>query len=218
MSCLHAITFSWFQPLCCSCEEEEEEEGQPPLYNDLSDQEGWNILSYIFDSSNDVSSDDDNDEQENEIPIHFDVESDEDSVDDKNYYVQYTPNGHPLEESNLAATKSFLNSARIKYNTCREAMRQLDFDEILNTYDLALRRCPLRYKRKLIKEYELLIDFYPLSLDDMNEAHRLHDQALSINEGGFEQQRRYFINAIILMPDLKIKNEWKREYNAFIKT
>jgi hypothetical protein len=141
--------------------------------------------------------------------------NDEDSVDDPDYYRLYSPTGLPLNTSTQPDLAITLNTARASANEHITSMTETLFHDIVRAYDLVLRSCPLKYKRHLIKEYEVLIERYEPNSDTITLAKNYWLRAQDFTVGLEEQQKNYRL-AISMIPSAITKQEWKKEYNAFI--
>jgi hypothetical protein len=156
--------------------------------------------------------------EEEERPIRavsFEVELDDDSVDDEEYYQEYARYNNESKKLNEHEVLDFLHMARQKANTYKECMTREAFADILKIYELILASCSMVYKRQMIKEYDAIRAIYPSEKPIMNAAFREYEKARN-HDLGFDQQKFHYRNAIALMPSLERKREWKKEYNSFL--
>lgn len=156
------------------------------------------------------------DEEERSIRrVEFEIELDDDSVDDEEYYQEYARYDNETKKLSEQEVLDFLHMARQKANACKESMTRESFAEILKIYELILASCSMEYKRQMIKEYDAIRALYPSEKRVMDAAFREYAKARNYDLG-FDQQTFHFRRAIAQMPSLERKREWKKEYNSFL--
>lgn len=208
----------WHWYCCCYC-------CCNPL-NDLLDNFADNCCCCFFPDSydrEDNSIDDDIglDIVVGESLITFDFESDDDSLDDEEYYeiYPYCTRKDTINQLDIKLSKTveYMEKARNLLNEKRHTMTKEDFYDIRDYYFQALISSPEQFKRKIIKEYERFINFYDYEKKAYGYAVQ---KALSIardtaiaNEVRCEQYRYAIVNTA----EMDSKKDLKREYNNFIR-
>lgn len=212
---------------CCCCKNEYKPLSCVIDNNRTLDTDGEWVLS-IFDansSSNSSSSQEDKNDSIPTLDMYTDVE---DSVEDEEYYKQYTPNIHLLEihdetgiTKSLATCLNHLDNARRRVNECFEAMTRNDYTEILVAYMLALEYCPSIYKakRSIIREYEHFKHIYSGFDTDERASIYAHNRWREANTHklSIEKRKIAYKLAIMSIDDVNIRRKWKQEYNTFFK-
>lgn len=180
-------------------------------------------LSILGSSSSSNSGGEENDE-ERELSVKR-IMSEENSVDDVEYYRLYVPFGHKLKRSHKSSRKAsaFIAQARTKATACLDATTKKDYLEIRALYEKALDRCPLSQKPLVVREYEAFNETYltfTLNTDEYNKATSLaHNywHYASLLDHTLTRRQDYYRRALMIMPDSRLKAEWKRLYNVFYK-
>lgn len=177
-------------------------------------------------SSHDSSDDDDDGKQPLTVETIMD---DENSVDDTEYYRLYIPRAHkqPVNQRehrkkrSIALTSACIANARNKATACLDATTRADYEEILFAYEEALGHCPDRHKPHLVREYEtfkVVYSTFSSTSSEYRKAERVARDAwkqASLADHTITRRQCYFRRAIMCMPNIQIKNQWKKEYNLF---
>lgn len=180
----------------------------------------------MFDSSS--GEEEEEDSENDQVGIHPYIE-DEDSLDDTQYYRQYTPNVHLIGDSDtfkqirhktsLEQTLRHANDARTAMALYYNQMTRQVYSEILICYVLALEYCPPHCKRSLIREYEHFKQIYAsLVQDDTADRYALaYWKEAHSPLNNLSRRITYYRLAIMCVDDANFKRQWKIEYNKFFK-
>lgn len=163
-------------------------------------------------------------EEEEELSVKR-IMSDENSVEDVEYYRQYVPFGQKLKRSDKSSRKTsdLIAEARTKATACLDATTEKDYLQIRTLYEKALEKCPLSQKPLVVREYEAFNETYrvfSVSTKEYTKAKSLAHTYWhygSLVDHTLTRRQDYYRRALMIMPDLHLKAEWKRVYNAFYK-
>jgi len=151
---------------------------------------------------------------------------DEDSVEDEEYYHRYRTNlHHAVDQETLRPTSAknaarCVKMARAKANASLETMSRTEYAAILALYEEAVERCPVAHNRLVIKEYEVFKHVYVAFYQDTEDYAKAMEVARLYWMNALqrtENQEEYYRRAIMCVPDAKIRRQWKKEYNVFLR-
>ena len=192
--------------------------------DDETDEEDQNGRVWRLSVLNSSASSGSGEEKEEQLSVER-IMSDENSVEDIDYYRLYVPYTHKVKHTRKSARKAsaLITEARTKATACLDATTKKDYLEIRALYEEALERCPSILKSTVVREYEAFNETYlvfTLGTDEYCKAkltaHNYWKYA-SLVDHTLTRRQDYYRRALMTMPDSRMKAEWKRVYNAFYK-
>lgn len=222
------LLYGWW---CCCYESDDDEHIATPQYQEITigsddetDEEDQNGRVWQLSTLGSSSSSGSGEEKEEQLSVKR-IMSDENSVEDIDYYRLYVPYTHKVKHTRKSARKAsaLILEARTKATACLDATTKKDYLEIRALYEEALDRCPSILKPPVVREYEAFNETYlvfTLDTDEYNKAmsvaHNYWKYA-SLVDHTLTRRQDYYRRALMTMPDSRPKAEWKRVYNAFYK-